>query len=165
MDLMPSTQDMIDGGTAAFVDFNATDQISIIFKVTDVYRPATGSGSGSGDTGGCKVLDQFKSDAQGPLTTNCAMACHGGADSGAKGAMNLSTLLNAAPISDADILTSCNEVHSRINLTDVEQSGFFIAPNPGNATNHPFKFNGDATMYQTFHDTLLPWVNAEKTAP
>ena len=164
MNLMASSSDMIDGGTAAFVNFVATDKISIIFKVVDKYRPAD-VGSGGGGGGGCKKLDLFKTDAQGPLTANCAQQCHGGADPNAKSAMNLSTLLNPAPISDADILLSCNEVHSRITLNDIEQSGFFIAPNPGNATNHPFKFGGNQQTYQSFHDTLLPWVQAEQTAP
>lgn len=167
LNLMPTTVSMIDGGTAVFVGFNPTDKVSIIFKTVGPYMADTGSGSGSGSdaTTGCKALDSFKTNAQGPLTTNCANACHGGGDPNALAAMDLSGLLGTAPIPDPMVLAACDQVRTRINFQTIDQSGFFVAPNPADNTNHPFKFNGVQTDFQTFHDSVVIWVNAEKTAP
>ena len=98
--------------------------------------------------------------AQATLQANCA-SCHGGGQANAKAAMDLSNI-NAAD--DPTLLLACNQVRSRINFQDIENSGFFVAPNPAQNTNHPFKFN-PATNYTPFHDSMVIWVNAEKTSP
>lgn len=156
LDLMPGSTAQLDGGTAAFVNFDATAMISIIFRVVDHYRPD----DTTPDTTGCKKLDVFKTSAQAALQSNCAAACHAGANPGAKGALDM-TGMNATD--DPTIQLACNQARTAINLTAPDQSGFFIEPNPGNATNHPFKFPS-AAAYNTFHDTLNTWVTAEVTA-
>lgn len=164
MDEMAGMSEQIDGGTAAFMGFSSADPLGISFKIVEPFRadPGTGSGSGGTTTGatGCKQLASFKTNAQPGLQANCA-SCHGGGDPNAKSAMDL-TNINAAD--DPTLLLACNQVLTRINTTDVENSGFFIAPKPGDGTNHPFKFNPLA-LYTTFHDAVVIWANAEKTSP
>ncbi len=165
LDVMPTTSDMIDGGTAAFVGFLATDPITIHFKVVTPYVDPNGSGSGSGSdtTSGCKQLATFKTDAQPQLLANCA-TCHTAAgattNASAIAAMDLD---GVAASDDPTILLACNQVRSRINFQTPDQSGFFIAPNPADNTNHPLKLS--ATLYQSFHDAVDPWVLAEQTSP
>lgn len=163
LDEMAGTSEMIDGGTAAFMGFSSADPLGISFKVVEPYRADPGTGSGSGGTTGatgCKQLASFKTNAQPGLQANCA-TCHAGGDPNAKSAMDLSNI-NAPD--DASLQLACNQVLTRINTTDVENSGFFIAPKPGDGTNHPFKFN-PLTAYTTFHDAVVIWANAEKTSP
>lgn len=157
LNLAASKTTPIDGGTEDFAGFAPTDMIEIHFKKLTVFQPETTT---STDTG-CKVLDKFKANAQGPLNTNCA-SCHAGANATAQAAMDLA---NIASTDDAKLLLACNQVRSRINLTNTDQSGFYLAPDPGNATNHPFKFNGSATAFNAFKTAMDVWVKAEQTAP
>jgi hypothetical protein len=156
MNLMPSTNDQIAGGTAAFVNFVATDKISIHFKAVSAYQSGT---TGGGPTG-CKVVQSFTMNAAGPLNQNCA-SCHAGANPNATSAMDLTGIGNTG---DANMqLTVCNQVRTRINFTTPDQSGFYLAPDPNSATNHQFKF--PAGGFTTFKSAVDPWVNAERTAP
>jgi mono/diheme cytochrome c family protein len=162
MNLMPSTSDSIGGGTAAFVGFNPQNQLSIHFKSLDKYM-ADGAGSGSGTiaASGCRQLASFKQNAQGPLNTNCA-SCHAGnANASAKSAMDITGI---AAADDATVQLACNQVRTRINFQDTNSSSFYIAPDPGQNTNHPFKFGGNATNFTAFKSAVDPWVQAEKTS-
>lgn len=162
MNLMPSTSDSIGGGTAAFVGFDPNNQISIHFKAVDKYV-ADGSGSGSDGVAasGCRQLASFKTNAQGPLNTNCA-SCHAGtANASAKAAMDIDGI---ASNDDAMLQNACNQVRTRINFQDTDSSSFYIAPNPGQQTNHPFKFGGNQTNFNNFKAAIDPWVQAEKTS-
>ncbi len=71
-DQMATTSTML--GTAAFVGFDPTLQISIQFKVVSAYQPDMG---GTTPPSGCQQLADFKADAQGPMTSNC-QTCHSG---------------------------------------------------------------------------------------
>jgi hypothetical protein len=161
MNLMPGTSDSIGGGTAAFVGFAPQNQLSIHFKAIDKYT-AEGSGSGSGTTAasGCRQLAQFKTAALGPLNTNCA-SCHAGGDQNAKSAMDLTGI---GSTDDMTLQGVCNQVRTRINFQDTNSSGFYIAPDPGQQTNHPFKFGGNAGAFSAFKSAVDPWVQAEKTS-
>jgi hypothetical protein len=150
----------IGGGTAAFVNFTPTNEITIHFKVLDKFRADVGTGDPMMTSTGCKKLTEFKANAKGPMQTNCA-GCHGGANANATSAMNL-TGINATD--DATLQTVCDQARTRINFTDTNQSGFYIAPNPAQATNHPFKFNGVQANFDAFKAAIDPWVQAEKTA-
>ncbi len=156
---MGAGSDVLDGGTAAFLNFTATDPISIIFIGAGPYM--AGSGSGSSTTSGCQQLASFKTNAQQPLETNC-FSCHGGQNAAATAGMDL-THLEATD--DPTILLACDQVLTQLNLTDVANSGFFVEPNPGNTTNHPFKFNGSQTNFNTFMTAVAIWANAEKASP
>ena len=156
---MPSP---INGGTAAFIDFLPTNPISIHFKVVDRFRPDQGGG-GMGMTGttGCKALAQFKTNAKPGLQTNCG-SCHANAgNANARGAMDL---VGIAATDDATLQNVCNQARTRINFQDTNASGFYIAPNPSQATNHPFKFANVQANFDAFKAAVDVWVQAEKTA-
>jgi hypothetical protein len=151
----------INGGTAAFINFAPMNQLTIHFKVVDRYRPDEGGGGGGGGGAtGCKALAQFKANARGPLQNSCA-SCHANAgNANARGAMDI-TGINATD--DATLQNVCNQARTRINFQDTNSSGFYIAPNPAMATNHPFKFATQAN-FDTFKAAVDVWVQAEKTA-
>jgi cytochrome c553 len=162
LDVGPGKTSPINGGTEDFVGFVPTDMIELHFKVLTAFKPDT---SGTKQDG-CKVLPMFKTNAQPSLrdivagaTATCA-SCHAGSNGGATGAMDLSKI---AATTDADILLACNQVRSRINFQTTDQSGFYLAPNPGSTTNHPFKFT--AAQFTTFKTAVDVWVKAEQTAP
>jgi len=157
LDVQPNQSSMIDGGTAFFVGFAPTDQISISFKVVSPYVP-----DNTQPPAGCKVLNLFIQDAQPQLNGNCAV-CHAGANAGATSAMNLTGVANTADMTN--MLNVCNQVYPMLNLTTTATSALYVTPDPGSATNHPFKFNGSAAAFQAFMAAVDPWVQAEKTAP
>lgn len=147
----------LDGGSEAFVGFVPTDTFTVHFKVIQAYKPET-----TGTVpGGCKVLASFKANAQSQLNTNCG-SCHIAANASAKAAMDLGGI-NAT--TDDQIAAVCAQVRSRINFQTTDQSGFFLAPNPANQSNHPFKFNGNAAQFTAFKTAMDVWVKAEQTAP
>jgi len=73
------------------------------------------------------------------------------------GVLSLAGLLLAAAPGEA-------QARTRINFTDTNQSGFFIAPNPAQATNHPFKFGNVQANFDAFKAAVDVWVQAEKTS-
>ena len=165
---MANTTTMIGGGTAAFIGFTATDKISIHFKSLKAYQPDAGGGGGGGggdNTGGCKALASFKTNAQTLFSNavggagNSCRGCHAGQNGNATSAMNITGVDSAT---DATIQTACNQIRTRINTTDLNQSGVYLAPDPANM-NHPFKFT--AAQLTTFKNGVNVWINAEKVAP
>lgn len=161
LDLMASATSPISGGTAAFINFAPSNQLTINFKVVDKFRPDSGGGGGgTTTTAGCKALTQFKANAKGPLNTSCA-SCHANAgNANARSAMDLTGI---GATDDATLTTVCNQARTRINFQDTNSSGFYIAPNPAMTTNHPFKF-GTQAGFDTFKAAVDVWVQAEKTA-
>lgn len=157
LNVMPNVVAQIDGGTAQFGGFAPTDKVEIHFKVLSAFQPDTGGGGTT--RSGCKALATFKTNAVPQLKASCA-GCHAGANVGAKSAMDITG--HDAP-DDATVLAACNQVWSRLNLTVPDQSGFYLAPNPADATNHPIKL--PAATFATFKAAMDVWVNAEKTAP
>ncbi len=149
-------------GTAAFVGFDPTLQISIQFKTVGAYQAGMG---GTMPPSGCHQLADFKTDAQGPMTTNC-QTCHSG-----KGATKNAQAMSSMDITgieatdDPTILTACNQVRTQINFQQVAMSGFFISPNPSDADGHPFKFGNNQGNFNAFQTALMPWVTAEATSP
>jgi hypothetical protein len=72
---------------------------------------------------------------------------------------------NIKATDDPTILLSCDQVYGQINFQDIENSGFFLAPNPSSSIAHPFKFNNNQTQFQSFHDPVDIWAKAEQTSP
>lgn len=75
--------------------------------------------------------------------------------------------MNITGVTGADdniVLTACNQVRTRVNFQTPDQSGFYLAPTPGNG-NHPFTFGGNAGAFNAFKTATMPWVLAEQTAP
>jgi mono/diheme cytochrome c family protein len=148
----------ISGGTDLFFGFAGTDSIEIHFKKLGAFQPDTNQPKNDG----CKMLAQFKANAVTQLNTNCASCHQGNANATAKAAMDV-TGLGAAD--DATVLLACNQVRSRINLTNTDQSGFYLAPSPAAGGNHPFKFNNNQAAFNAFKTAMDVWVKAEQTAP
>ena len=161
INIMPGgVAEPIAGGTAAFINFTPTNQLAIHFKVIDRYRPDEGGGGGTMQVG-CRQLASFKTNARGPLQTNCA-SCHANAgNAGARGAMDLTGI---AAADDPTLQGVCDQARTRINFTDTNQSGFFIAPNPAVTTNHPFKFGQVQANFDAFKAAVDVWVQVEKTS-
>jgi mono/diheme cytochrome c family protein len=161
INMMPGDMPVsIAGGTAAFINFTPTNRLTITFKVVDKYRPEDG-GSTTTTTTGCKQLESFKTNAKNPLNTSCA-SCHAGtANANARSAMDLTGI---TATDDTTLQNVCNQARTRINFTDTNQSGFFIAPNPSQTTNHPFKFGGVQANFDAFKAAVDVWVQAEKTS-
>jgi mono/diheme cytochrome c family protein len=146
----------IAGGNAAFVGFFPTDKLSIHFKATSVFKPDE---AGPPPAQGCLRLAEFKANAAQPLQTNCA-SCHaGGANPNAKSAVNMDNLVAA---NDDDVLLACNQIRTRINFQDLNNSGLYLAPAPAN-NNHPFRFPTQAN-HDAFKNAVQIWATAEQTA-
>ena len=162
--------EQIQGGYAAFPLFKPNAKISVLFKIVKAFQAETPGGPGGPGGGGCKVLASFKTNAvalfaqpAGGAGQSC-LGCHGGQNANATSAMNI-TGVNSPD--DPTIQLACNQILTRANLVAPDQSGFFLAPDPGN-NNHPFRFT--AAQLNTFKNGppgtgVLGWINAEKVAP
>lgn len=151
----------IAGGTAAFINFNPQNKLTINFKILEKYREDSGGGGGGMTAAGCKQLASFKTNARTPLQNSCG-GCHAAAaNQNARGAMDITGI---ASTDDAVLQNVCNQARTRINFTDTNQSGFYIAANPAQQTNHPFKFGGNQANFDTFKAAVDIWVQAEKTS-
>jgi hypothetical protein len=149
----PAAQ-QIAGGTAAFVNFPPQNKIAIYFKSAKVFQP---DGPGPGGQTGCKVPASFETNARNALNVNCG-GCHRGTNANATSALDM-TGVNAP-----NAMNACNQVRLRVNFTDINASGIFVATTPGNV-NHPFTFGNNAATFNTFKTTLNPWIIAERDAP
>jgi len=154
----PNASDLLAGGTHLFAGFDPSRPLEIHFKIISAFKPD--SGGGGGNSGLCKVLATFKTNVAQQIQTSCAAQCHSGGQAGAKGAMD-TTGINSAD--DATLAIACAQVRTRVNLTTTDQSGLYLAPDPGSNTNHPFKFAAGA--FTTFKTSVDVWVQAEKKAP
>lgn len=151
---------IVGGGTAAFVGFLATDKLAIYFKKVDKFQM---DGEMPMPMGGCKKLEDFKAiraNFSAPVggAGQACTGCHAGSNAGATGAMGITNIGSA---DDAVVQQVCNQVLIRVNLTTPDTSGIFVAPDP--ASTHPFRFN--AAQLATFKTNVTPWITAEKTAP
>lgn len=149
-------EQQIGGGTAAFVGFLASDKLAIHFKGASVFKPDEG---GPGPATGCLKLPEFKANAAGPLQTSCAQNCHAGGQPNARSAVNMTNLQSA---NDDEVLAACNQIRTRINFQDLNNSGLYLAPAPGNM-NHPFAFPTQAN-HDAFKNAVQVWATAEQTA-
>jgi hypothetical protein len=56
---------------------------------------------------------------------------------------------------------ACRQVRARIKPGSAETSQIFVVTNPLDPSAHLFKFGGSIGNYNTFKETVSPWVNAE----
>lgn len=152
--------ELIAGGNAIFVGLKSTDELRFHFKLASAFQPET-TGPDPLDPGatGCKSLDTFKANARGPLQTSCA-SCHANAGNPAASALSLVGIDSA---DDAVVKNACDQTRLRANLQDLNNSGLYLAPAPGNA-NHPFQFP-NAGALDAFRTPVNLWLTAERDAP
>ncbi len=153
--MMGATPVQIGGGTAAFVNFPPQNKIAIFFKAAKPFQP---DGPGPGMMGGCKAPAAFEQ-----VRTQFAASCTGAACHNTAG-NNANSAVDMVGIGAANAMGACNQIRLRVNLTDINQSGIFLATTPGNA-NHPFTFNNNQTTFQNFRTAVTPWIIAERDAP
>jgi mono/diheme cytochrome c family protein len=151
--------EQLEGGTAGFTSFPANPKLKILFKAAKAFQPDGGGDGGGGGPvviAGCKKVDSFFTNTAPQLQASC-VGCHSGGN--AKSAVDMTNM----GATDATIRKSqCDQILTRVNKLDIDNSGLFLAPRPGNA-NHPFQFNnpGDHTA---FKNPIKIWINEEKTA-
>ena len=181
LDLMANGRDWSGGGgTAAFAGFApvAGAQLQLTFKVVDKYRPDTSGGTGT--TGGCKCLTAGANGCNGmgfqqlvvPVMNvnltgegNHCSGCHTGQNANATSAMDLTGIGSTDTSATGALQIACNQVRSRIDFTNIPNSGVILAPESGQDAAHPFKFANQATNFNNFKTALVNWANAEKVAP
>lgn len=146
-------QQMIGGGTAVFVDVAPDSQLSLHFEVAE---SSAGAG-GSTEPTGCSAVEAFTASARPALSANC-VSCHGGANSSATNATNMTKVDDLSAEGQA---AACAQILSRVNLADPVASGIFVAPDPGSGASHPFKFNGDPNAFAAFQSSLTQWIDQE----
>lgn len=164
-----SMQQPIGGGTAAFTGFAPVQgaQLQITFKVVDKYRDPNAGGGGGGGTisGGCKVTTQFTQMVVPQMINNNASGnhcsgCHMGQNQAATSAMDITGIETTTDATKQQ--AACNQVRTRIDFTNIPNSGVILAPEQGQDGAHPFKLAaGDFTNFQ---NAVVSWANAEKTA-
>ncbi|HEX2688049.1 MAG TPA: hypothetical protein VHN14_15580 [Kofleriaceae bacterium] len=150
--------DPISGGAASFEGFLKDNLVEIHFKVVQAFKPDTTPPP----TGGCKALPLFKSNVAPLLIAanpQSCVSCHTGGGNG-RGALDMT---GVAATDDPTLLAACNQVRTRVDLINPATSALYNAPNPGSATNHPFKFT--AAIFTSFKTSVDAWIQAEKTAP
>ncbi len=144
----------IGGGTAAFVNFPPQNKLAIFFKAARPFQP---DGPGPGMMGGCKAPAAFE-QVRAQFGTCAQAGCHATAGSNAQSAVDM------VGVGQANATNACNQIRLRVSLTDINQSGIFLATTPGNA-NHPFTFGGNVQTFTNFRNAVTPWIIAERDAP
>lgn len=151
--------EMIAGGNAIFVGLKATDELRFHFKSALPWQDDTIPDPLDPGAAGCKNLESFKANARGPLQTSCA-SCHAQAANPAASALSLVGIDSA---DDAQVKNACDQTRLRANLQDLNNSGLYLAPAPGN-NNHPFQFP-NAGALDAFRTPVNLWLTAERDAP
>ena len=175
VNMMPTDpRQPLGGGIAAFAGFAPVTgaQMQLTFKVVDKYRPDT-TGGGGGTTG-CKVLtgtNSFQTLVVPVMNVNLGgegnhcSGCHTGQNANATSAMDLTGIGSTDTSPTGALMTACNQVRSRIDFSNIPNSGVILAPEAGQDAAHPFKFANQATNFNNFKTALVNWANAEKVAP
>jgi hypothetical protein len=143
-------------GTLILTDWEPEAKLSLAFEKVEVIKLAVDAGMDGGTTvtGGCKDVNSFMSNAQGPLKNNCT-SCHGGGNAQAKGAIDMSSI-------DSDPAAACAQVKNRVNPASPGTSQLFITTDPGGNAAHPYKFGGTSSKFDAFKSSVSMWIQAEQ---
>ena len=139
-------------GTLILSNWQPQAKLSLAFEKIELVDDTTGDG-GTGPTGGCKDVDAFLANAQGPLKQGC-FTCHGGGNAQAKGAIDMSSI-------DSDPAAACAQVKNRVDPASPAESQLFITTDPNGNAAHPYKFGGSNSNWNTFKASVSKWVSAE----
>lgn len=142
-------------GTLILTNWLADGKLSLSFENIEPYSTMVGDGGTDGGLmGGCNDLDAFGTNAKGQFQP--CLQCHGGGDSQANAAVDMSGLVN-----DADVPNACAQIRNRVNVDNPAQSQIFITTDPGGAAAHPFKFGQNQATWNGFKDAVSVWIAAE----
>ena len=143
----------VGGGTAVFVDIPPQGELSVHFKAISLANgmPPTGGGGITG--GGCKAVAQFTANVR-PQLQQC-LGCHGGANSGATGATDMTKLNN-----DAEQANACAQILSRASKLNPDQSSIIVSVDAAVTNVHAF-YKVPAGNFANYRTQLLAWIQAE----
>jgi hypothetical protein len=142
-------------GTLILSNWSPSAKLSLAFQKIEVVAAMMPTDGGAVDPmGGCKDVNAFMANAQGPLKNNC-VGCHGGGNASAKGAIDMSTI-------DSEPDKACAQVKNRVNVGDPAMSQLFVTTDPGGNAAHPYKFGGSASKFDTFKGSITQWIQAEQ---
>lgn len=141
-------------GTLILTNWLPDGKLAISFENIEPYSTMQPDGGDGGLTGGCIDLDAF-TGVKGQFQP--CLACHGGGDSQANAAVDMSGLVN-----DADVTNACAQIRNRINVDTPAQSQIFITTEPGGAAAHPFKFGQSQANWNAFKNAVSVWIAAEQ---
>jgi len=137
-------------GTVILSNWQPEAKLAVVFEKVEPYTPGAPV-----ETDGCKDVTSFTTNAVGPLQDNCAGQCHGGNNSAAKAALDMSALQD-------DPEKACAQVLNRVKTDDPNGSPILVVTQPGGNANHPYKFpNGG---YENFQTAVSTWIMAEAAA-
>jgi hypothetical protein len=149
----PAQAGTLGPGTLILTNWSANAKLSVAFQKIELYSPSAGDG-GTTTTGGCKDVNSFIANAQGPLKANC-VACHGGGNAQAKGAIDMSLI-------DSDPGAACAQVKNRVSPASPDSSQIFVTTDPSGNAAHPYKFGGSNSKFDTFKSSVSQWIMAEQ---
>lgn len=149
VELVAGASGPLGPGLVVLTNWKAGSKLSLAFETATVIDP---NGGVDPNASPCKALEPFQTNAA-PALGPC-VACHGGTNSSAQGALDMSDLT-------ADPGLACGQVRNRVNLMAPGKSQLFVTTNPAGATTHPFKFGGNAGQYNTFKDAVTLWIQEE----
>ncbi len=144
-------------GTLILTNWLVDGKLAISFENIEPYSTMLPDGGTDGGLeGGCADLDSFSTNAKGQFQP--CLGCHGGGDSQANAAVDMSGLVN-----DADVANACAQIRNRVNPGNPPQSQIFITTEPGGAAAHPFKFGQNQATWNAFKDAVSVWIAAEQS--
>jgi cytochrome c5 len=162
LSIQPGGTATLGSGTLVLVSFAAGDQLSVTFQSAEptvaqqpdggVVGPVDGGGLG----GGCRSIEAFTQYAQPQLAQACAN-CHSGGNGSATNAFDMTRISDLTPEGQA---AACGQALSRVNRDDPSASSLFTTTAPGGG-GHPFRFNGNAGLYDQFRSQILLWIVQE----
>ncbi len=133
----------------------ADAKLSIVFETADPWTDGGTGGAGGGGSsgGGCKDLTDFNNAAAPQFQQRC-FGCHGGGNAAANAAVDMSQL-------SSNPAAACAQIKNRITPANPGSSQIFVTTDPGGNAAHPYKFGGNAGTFNTFKQTLTPWIMGE----
>lgn len=143
--LAPAEAAPLGPGAATIVSFPPKAQLKVRFEKLE--PPAA-----LGAARACKAAAAFSQNAAKAITDNGCLACHGGADKAAVGAVDMSKL-------GTDDAAACAQLLTRVNMTNKKDSPLILAPTSGNTRNHGGGKNIPPTS--DFVTKILAWAELE----
>ncbi len=136
-----------------FFDWKAGAKLKIGFQKIESSTGGGGGGDGGVQQGTtCKDVGTFKASAAPTLMNSCT-SCHGGNNSQATSALDLTKLTGGSP----DYNTACTQARTQVNTANKTQSNILLAPLK--QVNHPVQVFGSTNS--TGYQNILTWVNKE----